>query len=103
MIITSSSANGGHIREFERKLLIEWIELAKKIDKLQNFMYGISFDVLDSEQKRLLKAQLCAMQHYSSALEERICSLMRKGRNVYKIEAGFESKKVDKDNSKMIN
>ena len=83
--------------------MVEWIELAKKIDKLQNFVWSIGFDVLDTEQKRLIKTQLCAMQHYSSALEERICSLMRKGRNVYKIEASLEDKKVDKDNDKMIN
>lgn len=95
--------NGGHVRENERKILIEWIELTKKIDKLQSFMCGIAYDTLDNEQKRLLKTQLCAMQHYSSALEERICSLMRKGRNVYKIEAEFENRKIDKTNDEMIN
>ena len=91
-----------YIREFERKLLVEWIELVKKIDKLQSFICGIIYDTLDNEQKRLLKTQLCAMQHYSSALEERICSLMRKGRNVHKIEMEFEKEKIDNMNNKII-
>ena len=73
-------------REKEYKLLEEYLELEKKIDKLQSFICGIAFDMLDDEQKRLMKSQLCYMQHYSVALRDRICSLMRKGRNVFKVE-----------------
>ena len=84
--------NGGLYRELEKKLLSECLELEKKIDKLQSFMCGIAYDMLDTEQKRLMQVQLCSMQHYSSALQERICSLMRKGKNVYKIESDLKQK-----------
>lgn len=61
---------------WENRVLIERVELARKVIDLANFISSVKFDVLDAYSKSLLVDQAKYMQQYLDVLDKR-CALIK--------------------------
>lgn len=61
--------------DFKERLTEEHLQLEEKINKLEHFILGDDFRLIDPIQQSLLKVQLMAMKTYSQCLIERMSAL----------------------------
>ena len=57
---------------FKERLVLEYVELKVKGEKLNEFIYSENFSKIDPLQQSLLKVQIKAMETYLECLIERI-------------------------------
>jgi hypothetical protein len=62
------------MQSFQRRVVIEQMELDEKLDKLLAFMQTDAFGYLDDDERSRLRRQYSAMQDYSRILAERIAN-----------------------------
>jgi dUTP pyrophosphatase len=80
---------------YQQRVITERAELEEKIEKLTAFLKSPKIDEVSIEQRRLLMAQVMAMQQYSAVLGERIDAFARQNSRVvkFKMREGCEDLK----------
>ena len=60
------------MKEYEKRMMKEYEELYKKVEKLRKFVSSDIFRCATEDEQKLLSRQLAYMQGYLYALEERL-------------------------------